>query len=95
MNNKKITLLLKNLSVESRLELFNKLNTCECDGETKACMTDLSKGLNMSLPNVQRNIRELENSGLVEVDKISRTCYCKVTKLGKKVFYLLNELDDE
>jgi predicted transcriptional regulator len=86
MNNKQISNLLKKISVESRLELMDKLINCDCADEG-ACMTDLAKELNTSLPNVQRNIRELEDVGLIKVNKIGRTCYCSVTKLGKKVFY--------
>jgi predicted transcriptional regulator len=95
MKSTKLIPIIKSLAVESRLELFIYLNNCECNTDTQACMTDLAQQLNTSLPNIQRNIRELETAGLVEVNKVSRTCYFKVTKLGNKVFYLLNELNEK
>lgn len=96
MNKTKITEVLKTLSVESRLDIFIELKNCTCstNNSEEVCMSDLSNKLGISLPNVQRHIRSLEEVGLVGVSKVSRTCYCNITSKGKEIINLLNILDE-
>jgi DNA-binding transcriptional ArsR family regulator len=84
-----LTRIFKSLSDKHRLEILSLIHVgklkCKCSEKNRrdaACIKDLSKSLDITLPTVSHHVKELINAGIITTSKKGRWVYCKVNKKG-------------
>ena len=76
----------KVLSNPHRLHIFQKCLSCcpdqtVCSSESyRACVGDLSEGLNIAPSTVSHHIKELSHAGLLKMERSGKHIYCGLSK---------------
>ena len=78
--------LLKIISEESRLKLLCILR------KSKHCVCETMEHVDMSQSLISHHLADLKNAGLVVDEKKGQRVYYRLTKLGNKIMFLLDEI---
>jgi len=81
-----LSFLLKIISEESRLKLLCILK------KDKHCVCETMEHVDMSQSLISHHLADLKNAGLVVDDKKGQRVYYRLTKLGKRIMSLLEEI---